>query len=297
MGGGPDVDEAFLWWRDKIAGGDVVVLRTSGEDGYQDYLFGQIGGADSVETLLVTSRELADDPYVAQRVAQAEGVFIAGGDQATYLRAWRDTALSRALQTASARGAVLGGTSAGAMVLGQLIFSAQRGSITSSDALGDPYHPHATFERALVPSSPLLDTLVDTHFYERDRLGRLVAFAARMRQDGLATRPLGLGLDEQTALVIDDSGLATVLGRGYVYVVDAAAFPERCEPDQALEISSMPYYRLGAGHQVTLPALSWPIAPEAPPLDEPQDPAPDAPQARQLRAAQGRVEALQGRLY
>ena len=62
MGGGGEPDEAFEWWRNLLAAGDVVVLRASGSDGYNDYLFEEIGGVDSVETLLVDSVELANDP-------------------------------------------------------------------------------------------------------------------------------------------------------------------------------------------------------------------------------------------
>ncbi|MEM1033029.1 MAG: hypothetical protein AAGN82_21965 [Myxococcota bacterium] len=81
MGGGADVDSAFRWQRDRVAGGDVVVLRTSGSDGYNGYLFDDIGGVDSVETLLVTTRTLANDPWVAARITGAEAVFMAGGDK------------------------------------------------------------------------------------------------------------------------------------------------------------------------------------------------------------------------
>ena len=88
MGGGPDVDEAFQWWNAYINGGDVVVLRTSGSDGYNDYLYHQIGAVNSVETLVVDRRSLADDPYVAYRLQRAEAIFMAGGDQATYLESW-----------------------------------------------------------------------------------------------------------------------------------------------------------------------------------------------------------------
>ena len=68
MGGGTEPDEAFVWWNTLHGGGDVVVLRTSGSDGYNDYLFSDIGGVDSVETLIVDSRALASHPYVAWRI-------------------------------------------------------------------------------------------------------------------------------------------------------------------------------------------------------------------------------------
>lgn len=253
MGGGPDVDAAFAWWRPRIAGGDVVVLRASGEDGYNPYLYTDIGGADSVETLLVTSRELADDPYVARQVERAEGIFIAGGDQARYLELWGQTALSDALARAHQRGAIIGGTSAGCAILGQFVFSAERGTIYSDEALVDPYDDHLTLARDFVAFEVLGGVITDTHFYERDRMGRLVTFLARLRQDGLSDSPLGLGIDEATALVIDASGQATVLGEGYVYAVEAEPAPSMCRAGAPLEYADVPYARLGDGDTFSLP--------------------------------------------
>lgn len=95
MGGGTDVDEAFAWWGDIIAGGDVVVIRTSGADGYNDYLYG-FGNADSVETMLVTA-EFADDPYVSWTLRHAEAIVLAGGDQASYLQSWMGTGVQQGI--------------------------------------------------------------------------------------------------------------------------------------------------------------------------------------------------------
>ena len=184
MGGGPDVDEAFHWWKPYHAGGDVVVLRASGADGYNDYLHREIGDVDSVETLLVDTRELADSEYVAWRVERAEAIFIAGGDQSKYLSQWRDTALQGALERALQRGAAIGGTSAGCAILGGFIYAANEGTIYSDEALADPYDMRLTLEREFLTTTRLVDVITDTHFYERDRLGRLIAFVARLREDG-----------------------------------------------------------------------------------------------------------------
>src|SRR6476469_3276226 len=92
---------------DRIGGGDIVVLRASGADGYNDYLYTEIGGVDSVETLLVTSTELADSAYVSFAITHAEGIFLAGGDQASYLAAWKGTGVETALMAAWARGAAI----------------------------------------------------------------------------------------------------------------------------------------------------------------------------------------------
>ncbi len=253
MGGGTDVDQAFAWQRDRIGGGNVVVLRASGSDGYNDYLFSEIGGVGSVETLLVDRRALADDAYVAWQLDHAEAIFLAGGDQAVYLATWKGTELAAALQRAAARRVVLGGTSAGCMVLGRILFSAEKGSITSSEALADPYDAYATLDRDFVKLPSLDGVITDTHFAERDRMGRLVGFLARIIQDGWRERPVGIGIDEATALVVDEAGQGSVLGQGAVHVLSPTNAPTRCAPGEALSWASIALHTLRAGDTVSLP--------------------------------------------
>lgn len=253
MGGGTDVDEAFTWQLQYIGGGDVVVLRSSGSDGYNDYLFTEIGGVDSVETLLVTSTQLANDPYVAWTVAHAEAVFMAGGDQATYLEAWKGTAVQDAIMTVWARGGVIGGTSAGAAVLGEFIYAAYNDSVIEDEALLDPYNKYMTFEREFLALPPLAGVITDTHFTARRRLCRLIGFVARMVQDGWGEPVLGVGVDEETALVVDPAGLGTVLGVGQVHLLRSAGPPQQCESGKTLEYADLGLRSLAPGETVQLP--------------------------------------------
>lgn len=92
MGGGSDVDSAFS---NRVVGhvgsnADVVVLRTSGSDGYNSYLQGLMA-ADSVITLIVDTRNKANEDYVDWVIRSAEFVFVAGGDQSDYLNQWSGT--------------------------------------------------------------------------------------------------------------------------------------------------------------------------------------------------------------
>lgn len=254
MGGGTDVDAAFAWQRDRIGGGDVVVLRASGADGYNDYLFSDIGGVNSVETLLVDTPALAREPYVAWVLDHAEAVFLAGGDQSVYVSAWGDGPVATALTAAYARGAVLGGTSAGCAVLGELLFAATNGSVTSAEALTDPYNPYMTIERDFVEVAPLASVITDSHFAARDRMGRLLAFTARAMVDGTAARPIGLGIDERTALLVDESGTGTVVGSGAVYAVMPQQPPAQCAAGATLTWVDVPVHELQAGDTIALPA-------------------------------------------
>lgn len=254
MGGGTDVDAAFEWWKPYISGGDVVVLRASGADGYNDYLYKDIGGCDSVETLLVTSEALAKDPYVAWTVAHAEGIFMAGGDQANYLTYWKDTPLEDAIMAAYKRGAVVGGTSAGCAVLGEFMFAAYNDTVYSEEALGDPYTMYMTMERDFLAIPLLASVITDTHFAERDRMGRLVGFLARIVADGWAASAIGIGVDEKTAIVAGPDGKGSVLGSGSAYVLRSNGPPATCAPGMQLEYGGLLLTKLSPGDAVDLPS-------------------------------------------
>lgn len=254
-GGGRDVDAAMKRWLAGARGGDVVVLRTSGSDGYNSYLYSELGAkVDSVETLLPTTRALADHPYVRWRLERAEAIFIAGGDQSSYLAAWAGTGVEAGLAAAAARGTPIGGTSAGLAILGQFVFSAAQGTVTSAEALANPYRQDVTLERDFLALPRLAGWITDTHFAERDRMGRLVTFLARLAQDGWASAPLGLGVDEESALLVDAAGQGTVYGSGKgAYVVRSTGAPTTCKAGSPLTHTALELVVLRSGDTVQLP--------------------------------------------
>jgi cyanophycinase-like exopeptidase len=142
MGGGYDVGEAFRWMIaqagiSRATGGRFVILRATGTDAYNGYIYSHLGqvdpttpknyetvggidlGVTSVETLVIPTRKAAEDPFVLGVIAKASAIFIAGGDQADYYNFWQGTALDTALQKAVSAGIPVGGTSAGNAMLGQ----------------------------------------------------------------------------------------------------------------------------------------------------------------------------------
>jgi len=259
MGGSTEVDAAFTWWNGYLGGGDVVILRVSGSDGYNPYLYFDIGGIDSVETLMVTTRALADSDYVAWRIRHAEGIFIAGGDQSDYVNLWKGSGVEEALMHAWGRGAVLGGTSAGLAILGEFVFAAFNGSVTSSEALADPYHTAVQLDRDFLAVPLLADVITDSHFSERGRMGRLIAFLARIVADGWSGAPLGLGIDERTALVVGPDGAGQVMGEGAVYLLTSNGTPTTCMAGVALEYGDLGVTELRDGDTLTLPGGTSPV--------------------------------------
>ena len=241
VGGGTDVDEVFQWMIKKAGGGDFVVLRASGTDAYNSYIYG-LGTINSVETLLINSRTLANDPEVERTILNAEAVFISGGDQANYVNFWKGSRVHYALDhLRSVKQVPIGGTSAGCHILGSTYFSALQGTITSPDALKNPYVSSLTLGYNDFLKQPYLsDVVTDSHFDNRDRHGRLVTFLARMSKDtGILAR--GIGLDESAAVCIEPSGIGLIYGKGTAYFLNQNGIANT--PETCLSGSRLDWYR------------------------------------------------------
>jgi cyanophycinase len=225
MGGSTDVDAAFRWLRQTIAGrsgadgGDIVVLRASGDNDYDKYIYG-LARFNSVRTILLPPCASAQDvSKAAAAVDRAQGVFFAGGDQANYVR-WKGTPLAAAVQRLYDRGGVVGGTSAGLAIQGQFVFDAVSGDLThdvhTPDAVADPYEKAISFTEGLFDFPPLRGIITDTHFRARDRYGRLAAFMAVLvaGHRTAAGQISAVGVAERSAVVVDRSGVGTLLTQG-----------------------------------------------------------------------------------
>lgn len=257
MGGGTDVDEAFHFLHQQGGGGDMLVLRASGADGYNDYLMDLVH-PNSVESVVFHDRQASFDPEVVAKIDNAEAIFMAGGDQSKYLRYWRDTPVQSALQRAILRGVPLGGTSAGLAVLGDHIFAAHQGGYESEFVLADPTSPKITVEEALVDLPFMHQTFTDTHFSQRDRMGRLCGFLARVNQDPNWELTRGLGVDEATAVLVEADGQARVVGQNSAYFVTPGGPPETYRPGQPLTYRDLQVIRLEAGQSIDLKAWDGP---------------------------------------
>ena len=210
MGGGDRNFDAMRWFMRKAGNGHIVVLRASQGGEIGEEFFNEVGGIASVETFVFKDRESAYDPAVLAALKRADGIFLAGGDQSRYVRYWRGTPVAAALDAHVRAGKPLGGTSAGLAVQGEYFYGAMDGgSQTSPAALADPLGDGNTIETGFLHLDALQGVITDTHFSERGRLGRLVAFVAK--GEALADRPLiGLGVDEDAAVAVEGDGRARV---------------------------------------------------------------------------------------
>lgn len=236
MGGSTDVDAAIAWFLQRAAGGDVVVIRSSGADGYNQYMFDMVP-VNSVETIVIDSRAKAELASVADKIRNAEALFIAGGDQWNYVNYWKNTATENAINyLINTKHVTVGGTSAGLAVLGSAYYSAEKGSVTSAQVLANPYHRYSTLGQADFVSHPhLANTITDSHYTQRDRQGRHISWLARLMKDFSYTTVKGIGVDEETAVCIDASGIGKVYGLNNAYFMKNTNLgPETCVSGTAL---------------------------------------------------------------
>ncbi len=257
MGGGTDVDSAFQWMIGKSGGGDFVVIRATGTDAYNPYIAG-LGALDSVETLIIKSRTGANDPFVVNKIRNAEAVFIAGGDQWNYVSYWKDTQVEDAINyVANVRQVPVGGTSAGLAVLSEFMFSAKNGTVTSADALADPFNRRVALDRQFLGLPLMAGIITDSHFVERDRMGRTVTFLARLIQDGWASSPVkAIAVDSQTAVVVEANGNASLRGTNTAYFLRTPGAPEVCQSRTPLTFNNLSVFRMSGGATFNLSTWS-----------------------------------------
>ena len=245
MGGSTENDEAMKWFLNRADGGDVLVIRASGSDGYNDYLFSELGvTVNSVETIVFLGAPASNEEEIHESIMNAEAIWIAGGDQWDYVSYWRDSPVQDLINSAiTERNIVIGGTSAGMAILGSHYFSAENGTVTSEEALQNPYRTDVTVSsEPFIENEHLQNVITDTHYDDPDRKGRHLTFLARIIQDeGIYAK--GIACEERTAVCIDEDGMANVYGNDPIndiaYFIQAnctldEGAPENCTANEPL---------------------------------------------------------------
>jgi cyanophycinase len=214
IGGAEDKDNspAILKRFVELAGGsdaDIVVIPTASQmrDTGPRYerLFGDLG-AERVVSIDFDTRRDADEPSRIARLEQASGVFFTGGNQLRLSTLIGGTPIAKAIRVLNARGVPVSGTSAGAAFISEHMI-----------AFGDEGSTPIAGSVRLAPGLGLTNRfIIDQHFRQRDRLGRLLT--------ALAYNPfaVGIGLDEDTAAFIAPDNAVHVEGSGAITVVDAS---------------------------------------------------------------------------
>jgi cyanophycinase len=255
LGGHGGTDLTLPFFCEHSGGGNIVVLSAYDEPDYNSD-FHLACPSNSVTTISITSAEGARDPYVAATIHEAQAIFFAGGDQSKYVKFWSASPVQVELNRAAARGVPISGISAGLAIQGQFVFSAMQDTVTSPEALANPYDRKVSLERDFLDFPSMKGIITDSHFSQRERMGRLVTFLARIVQDGWASEVHGIGIDETTAVLLD-RGKASVVGKGAAYFFTLGSRPEKCVPGQPLTARDIRVYRLPAGADSHFDFTSW----------------------------------------
>lgn len=198
---------------------------------YRD-VFQQLGAEAAVHVPIAT-REDAQNGDHARAIADASGVFLTGGDQSRLVDVLSGTRAFEAIRQRLRDGGVLAGTSAGAAAFSAtMIVGGQTGMQPRKDGV-----------RLASGLGVITRLIIDQHFSQRDRLGRLLMAVA------LEPSKLGVGIDEDTAIVYYGSGRIEVIGSGSVFIVDAGrAEVEGLErKDEPLTLSGVVLHILSQG--------------------------------------------------
>jgi cyanophycinase len=195
----------------ELAGGTdarIVVCPTASALGDEitklyETVFGRLGVSDVVAVRPQTRAE-AEDPATVAAVEAATAVFMTGGNQLKLSSVVTGTAFGDAIGAAYRRGAVIGGTSAGASVLSEHMVAFGASGATPKNRISQ-------LARGL---GLLPGVIIDQHFSQRNRYGRLLSLVAQNPS------LLGLGVDEDTAAVVSGGRFVEVIGRGSVFVCD-----------------------------------------------------------------------------
>ncbi|MFM7001586.1 MAG: cyanophycinase [Limnohabitans sp.] len=208
-------------------------------------VFQDLGVAD-FQCLALTDRDSAHAPELQQDILQADGIFISGGDQRRLMQVLWETPAYRSLHEAfQVRGCCMAGTSAGAAVM-------SRHMIAQGAAVLRPSKEATETDMGL---GFIAQAVVDQHFSERRRLARLLSTLA------LCPDLLGVGIDEDTALVIECNHAIEIIGRGAVTVVDPTRMQsnvDQVNAEEQMEMLGVELHMLPAGHRYSLDAKDAP---------------------------------------
>ena len=242
-------DEPYGWFVEKAGYGKIINIDVDETSDWYPSYFESLGANITSHDLQIATIEEANSFYVFQELLSADGIFIEGGDQWDYVSTWKNTYVQTAIQTIYENGGVIGGTSAGLAVLGEVVFDGQNGSLTSDQAAYNPYHYRVSITDDFLDILPGVFT--DSHFNERGRLARLTVMLARRNQDNDEDL-LGIGVEYKTAFCVDENMIGTVHGEMVTIIHQSDSSEIQCIANEPPRFTNIVFNQLLDGDQYDL---------------------------------------------
>jgi len=260
VGGGSESDasygwsnEPYQWCVDQSINKRVAILSYDHNDSDQwlPNYFKNLGAVES-QNIEVADRDEALLTSTYELLMGFDVFFFKGGNQARYYENYKDTEVSRAIVDKFNEGGVISGTSAGLAILSEVIFTAERGSVFPDETLANLEDDDLVLRDDFV--SILEGAIVDSHFIERGRFGRLIPFLGKWYLDN-QEQLLGIGVDDRTAVCIA-SDTATVYGTGaasfyQISTFDTDELRPAAEGVKAVSLLHNQQYRLSAKTRIS----------------------------------------------
>ena len=205
-------DKPYKWFVEHAPNRKIIVMHYADTTGWFSGYFNSLSPC-TVSNRAVTSLASANDSALYRFIIQHDGIFLRGGDQAQYYAKWKNTLVHRAIEEVFRRGGVVGGTSAGEMVLGAAAYLS--GNSDTGNLLRNPSQSITIVDDFL---NLLSGVLAESHTNERGRIGRLPVFMAYYKRN-TGREITGVGVDANTAICIAPDGIGEVMGGSAVTIL------------------------------------------------------------------------------
>lgn len=266
IGGGSENEngwsnEPYAWAITQSQNKKVAVISYADEDDWIPNYFKSLGAAVA-DNIKLDSRAISDEQATYDRLMQYDVFFFKGGDQSFYYTYFKDTKTEQAVVDKFNSGGVISGTSAGMTILSKVFYAALGNSLYPDDVLQNFKDPDITLRADFLPFLP--GFIVDSHLTERGRGPRLMGFIANW-VESTGELLTGLGVDDRTALCIDENNIGRVFGTAAVSLYSAKSFSS---VNGKMTSDSLHVTQLLHGHRINLNTLEILEGPGTPVIPE-----------------------------
>jgi cyanophycinase len=253
-------DLPYSWFVEQADSGKIINIDTDEASGWYPDYFKSFGASSESKNIQIATEFAAKDSSIYRELSSARGIFMEGGNQWEYVNTWQGTLVEAAIHEVFNNGGVIGGTSAGLAVLGEICFDARNGSAYPEETAKNAWDPKISLTDDFLEILP--DVLTDSHFHPRGRLGRLVPMMAQRISYHHDRELMGIGVDDKTALCIAPDMKAKCYGKGSVTILyqsdDSEIISENKQP---VKFTNLNFEQLVHGMEYDL-AKKAPINPE-----------------------------------